>query len=48
MDEAYSLIRQLDSEIAQARENADKRKHEIKEKIVAKIEPLLKETTEFI
>jgi hypothetical protein len=37
MDEAYGLIRQLDTTIAEARESADKRKNDIKEKIMAKI-----------
>lgn len=48
MDEAYGLIRQLDTTIAEARESADKRKNDIKEKIMAKIPKINEQTLEFI
>ena len=48
MDEAYGLIRQLDTEIAEARENADKRKKDIKEKIMAKMPKPNESTQEFL
>lgn len=41
-------MRQLDSEIAMARDNADKKKHEIKSKITAKIGPLNELTSQFL
>ena len=48
MDEAYQLIRQLDHEIANARENADKRKNEIKASILKKMPKLNESTMEFL
>ena len=48
MDEAYGLIRQLETEIAEARENADNIKNDIKEKIMAKMPKLNESTQEFL
>ena len=48
MDEAFGLIRQLDTEIAEDGENADKRKNDIKEKIMAKMPKLNESTQEFL
>ena len=45
MDEVYVLIRQLDLNIAEARENVDNKIPEMKKKVIQKIDPLNQETT---